>query len=249
MTRLSLIACAGIMFFASVHHVIAAKCQDPGQTADQSACGDDLIPPPSEQPPTSRRSRAPNPAKEFEYYTVRIGWIVVANGVSHGSDTDYISVSVIGPDGKVGPETKKIEVKAGDRKDLDLESGTIRVPVTGPNRVLKIGLAGVNMGTPQSQKIVLAVGNAAADMATTSGDPETVIGAQLAKFGLNLVLQNCDAVLFGKSLIVYLDRLDSNKMVDKWNPKQRGANEWAQALDFPGISSGCDTGNYSVFCG
>ena len=66
----------------------------------------------------------------------------------------------------------------------------------------------------------------------------TIIAAQVGKQLIDFVAANCDAPLFGQSVVVLTDRLGG------W--VQQPTGDFLRVLDFPGIRSDCDTGHYNL---
>jgi hypothetical protein len=222
-------------------HALAAECQASDCSRVPSITWLDE----HRGPPTKSQPSRPKGASQFEYWKVRLGVMEVFNGVARNKDSDYVSLSVTGPDGKVGPVTSgRHEVQKGSKEELNLTSDTIRVPATDPNRMVQIEVGGENVGTPVGQKMALALGDTLTEQGSFSGNPLVTAMSVLGKAGLDELAASCDTVLFKRAVIVYLDRLDPTEEKDEWEPK--GKNLWFRVLDFNGIQSGCDHGHYNL---
>jgi hypothetical protein len=202
-------------------------------------------PPPQSLPPlpNSHVPAITPPARQTSYdYNITLGSMTVMNAVSRGSDTDYVSLVVIGPDGQAGPFVwgpQKLNSK--DHPNLNLRSDTVRV-ANDKAPTVRISWTAANQGTSNGAKIALALGNTAADLARGSGIFFASIGGEIAKVGLSF-LQSCDAPLFGGAVVLYTDRL-GDKEFDQWEPE--GPNRWHRVFDYPNIASPCGTGHYSL---
>jgi hypothetical protein len=203
-------------------------------------------PPPPSLPPLPNNPPVVPPATQQSGidYRITVSDMTVLNGVSSRGETDYISLVVIGPDGQIGPFNRGPEkLKTGDDLNINLRSDTVRV---ANNQVpIRISWTAVNHeDTSQFKSVALALGNAAADLASGSGSPYTVIPGAIAKVGLNL-LKGCDAQLFYGAVVIRTDQLKDGQDFEGWE-HTAPQNRWHRMFDYPNVASPCNTGHYKL---
>ena len=202
-------------------------------------------PPPSLPPlPNNPPMTPPSTQQSGIDYRITVSNMIVLNGVSSRGETDYVSLVVIGPDGQIGPFNRGPEkLKTGDQPNLDLRSDTVRV---ANNQVpIRISWTAVNHeDTSQLKSVALALGNAAADLASGSVNPYTAIPGAIAKAGLNL-LKGCDTQLFAGAVVIRTDQLKDGQDLEGWE-HTAPQNQWHRVFDYPNVASPCNTGHYKL---
>ena len=170
--------------------------------------------------------------------------MTVLNGVAHGTDTDFISLVVEGPNDQhfsrtYGPNN----LHRNDTTDWALSSTPISVPQDALS-VLKISWAAVNRGNTAGEQIAAALVEATTEIGREAPNPLVVIASTLVDFGLRLVLANCDAPLFGQTVSFTGSELAAGLNGNGWSSES--PNKWRAVFDYPNIHSNCDTGHYNL---
>jgi hypothetical protein len=202
-------------------------------------------PAPSQPAPPQPATPQPAPGQATSArYRVTVSGITVVNGVSSRGETDYISLIVIGPSGQIGPfGWGPGKLKTGDQVSLDIRSDTVRV-ANAPAEIRIAWTAANHEGSSEFKQVALALGNAAADLASGSGNPYTAIPGAIAKVGLSL-LKGCDTQLFEGAVVVATDQLKDGQEVEGWKPTDQ-PGRWRRAFEYRNVASPCDTGRYRL---
>ncbi len=200
--------------------------------------------PPLPAPPQPA-SPQPAPAQNTSArYRVTVSRITVVNGVSSRGETDYISLIVIGPSGQIGPfGWGPGKLKTGDQVSLGIRSDTVRV-ANAPADIRIAWTAANHEDSSQFKQVALALGNAAADLASGSSNPYTAIPGAIAKVGLSL-LKGCDTQLFEGAVVVATDQFRDGQEVEGWKPTDQPGH-WRRVFEYQNVASPCNTGRYRL---
>lgn len=190
-------------------------------------------------------------------YVVGLAHMTVWNGVCRGpncTDTDYISLTVKGPNGQIWSKTYgPNDLHKNNRSNWDLQSPPISVPADS-NAKLEVTWAAVNKGHDASAENVKAAIDKAADAYAKSNDTDSSNLAkaivETIKAGVGWFTQNCDTSLFsgtevydGATLATTGPTGYTVGVPPDTSPK--GSQEWWHVYDYLSIPSPCNTGRYN----
>lgn len=190
-------------------------------------------------------------------YIVGIGHINLFNGVCSGincTDTDYVSLSVGGPNGQVWSKTSgPYNWHKNDRTDINLFSPSIDVP-DDVSAQLKISWAVINRGHSNNAAEIQDAINKAADAYTASNNngSATLMGAIIGavKLVAGAFGANCDGSLYHGTEIYDGHALATGGPTG-YTPgappdiAQVSPDEWYHVYDYPNLDTGCDNGHYN----
>lgn len=183
-------------------------------------------------------ANAQTPAGMVPQYVVAPGNMHLNNGVSHGDDTDYIALSVTGPDtGKFAAIQGPVNVGAGDTYIWKFGSSPIKVK-DDKNAILVIKWSVANIGHSGADEFMHdLLGKALPD-----GIPNPIVLIGIPFAG---VFTNCDTGLFAQLIQFDGARLANGlNGVDGW--RQESPNQWIKTYHYPNIKSQCSTGDYTL---
>lgn len=178
-------------------------------------------------------------------YTVFLGNMKVVNGVSHGKDTDYISLQVTGPNGqKFSGGAGPVDVGKGDTYIWKFAATPVAIPADASSTLL-VSWAASNSGHRKRDDVIKGLMSAAGSIGMNSDDPYVAIPGALMSVGAMLISKNCDAPLFGGKF-----QIDGTALAaglnghDGW--QSEGPNMWHKVFEYQNIRSACDTGHYTL---
>lgn len=183
-------------------------------------------------------------AAAAQTYVVTLGNMVAWNGVAHAIDTDYISLSVQGPNRQTFKQTYgPNNLHKNQTTNWALSSSPISVPAN-PQSVLTISWAAINKGTTSLQQIGKGLSDAAEKIGQTSSNPLVLIPSTLGGEIAGFFLTSFDAPLFGGSVSFNGAQLAAGLNSSGWSPE--GPNMLHAVFDYPNIPSPCDKGHYNL---
>lgn len=177
-------------------------------------------------------------------YVVTLGNMTVWNGVAHRVDTDYIALSVHGPNGQnfskgYGPNN----LHKKQTTNWALSSTPIDVPADAKS-TLTIAWAAANKGTSHTQEVIDRLNTIAQDIGENVPNVYAQIISYIAGHIVGYFTVNCDCALFGGKVTFSGAQLASGQLGAPWSSE--GSGMWHAVFDYPNIQSSCDTGHYNL---
>jgi hypothetical protein len=177
-------------------------------------------------------------------YVVTLGNMVAWRIVSNRSDTDYISLSVQGPNGQKFSKTYgPNRLRQNQTTDWAQSSTPIIVP-TDSKSTLTISWAAVNAGNTSIEKIGKVLADTGEAIGQGSGDPYAIVLSTVFGAIGGYLLQNCDAPLFAGRVTFTGAQLVAGQLGGQWSSE--GADRWHAVFDYLDIPRSCHTGRYNL---